>query len=330
MGVAYSGRVIHWPAINGGSAETLLAGIHQALTWAGWFGAAVEGGYEYVLYSPQGAGLRARCRITDTYRWAGYSGLVVQFMSFDSLRLGYPHPVLYHPGRFYEVTANKCQLFLATTGYSSDSPEGEGGGWGNFVCGGIPHLAELPDVCLEEPLPGQTVSEIWWSSGSDNNGLAAAAGYGFRVGWRNRWAWDGCYNGYRVGGYAAPEQSVLRIAPLAQPYPDYGIYPSYQQTQWAMGTPLYIEPFLVWGDTPDDYGRLRGQIWDAMWSTLDQPLDQEMQTYEPPQGWLTWRNWTHFKGDMSKGAPGSYYGSLFLLKKWELEPVAEIESNYAY
>jgi hypothetical protein len=320
---------VHWPGINGASAQTLLTGIHYALGLAGWFSNPVEGGYEYIIYSPQGAGLRARCRITDTYRWGGHSGLVVQFLSFNGTRVGFPHPILYKPGRFYEVTANKCQLFLATTGHSSDSPEGEGGAWGNFVCGGIPYLPQLPDMCLQEPMPEQEVFEAWWSSGSDNNG-AAANGYGFRVGWRNRWAWDGCWNGSLVSGYASPEQSVLRLGVLAQPYPDYGIYPSYQQTQWALGTPLYIEPFLIWGETREAPGRLRGQIWDAMWCTLDQPLDSEIQTFEPPLGWLTWRNWTHFKGNMSKGAAGSYYGSLYLLKKFDLEPDAPVESNYAY
>jgi hypothetical protein len=314
----------------GGNAQSLLAQIHRVLVWAGWFPTPVEAGYEYVIYSPQGAGLKARCRITDTYRQGGSSGLVVQFRSFDGQRVGYPHPIICEQGRWYEMTVGKSQLFLATTGYSSDSPEGTGGAWGNWVCGGIPYIAELPDLCLDEPIPGQTVFEAWWSSGSDNNLLAAAAGYGFRVGWRNRWAWDGCWNGSRIGGYAMPEQSVLRIAVLAQPYPDYGIYPSYQQTQWAMGTPLYLEPFLIWGDTEQDYGRLRGQIWDAMWCTLDRPLDQEMMTFEQGRGWVTWRNWTHYKGNMSMGAPGSYYGSLYLVKKVDLEPEELIESNYAY
>ncbi len=330
MGVAYSDvPPIFAPNIDGETAAALQAGIHAAMTAAGIDSESTEDGYLYELRSDQN--IACRVLIEDAGVVGGKGQLTVQFRSVDGERLGVEHPIIYDTDRIYEMQLSRTQLFLALTGYSSD--EAPNGKWGLAVCGGVPYIPDLPLLCLEEPVQEQEeITEAWWSSGSDNNVLAD--GYGFRVSWKNKWKWDGCWQGQRVGGYASPEPSILRLAVLARPLPDWAGL-SAQQTQYVNGDPLYIEPFVVWGETEGAIGRLRGQIWDAILATKDRPLEHEIVTeeFDPvtalKYGNFTWRNWMHYQGDMSHGAKGSYYSGLYLLKSITGQAGGG-ESNYAY
>lgn len=333
MGVAYSDiPPIHTVGIDGETAVALRAGIHAMMVAAGIDFEAVENGYLYELLSDQS--LRCRVLIKDAgLQVDGKSELTVQFQSVDGERLGVEHPLIYDTDRSYEITVSRAQLFIALTGYSSD--EASNGHWGQAVCGGVPFIPDLPLVCLDEGVQeSEEVTEAWWSSGSGDNELAAP--YGFRASWVNRWKWDGCWNGDLVGGYNQPEPSILRLAVLAHPLPDFGSgIPVAQQTIWVNGEPLYVDPFLIWGDAPGSIGRLRGQIWDAMLATADCPLDDEIETqeYAPitgiPYGDFHWRNWMQFQGGAEHGSPGSYYSALYLLTNiTDLQNAGE--SNYAY
>ncbi|MGH9629159.1 MAG: hypothetical protein ACRD7E_12620, partial [Bryobacteraceae bacterium] len=122
MGIAYSSAPIVVASIDGSTSASLRAGIHTALTDAGWVSSPLPGGYQYTLTSPQStvAGeLQAKCRIRDIGQtvYAGVAGFVpcitVQFLSYDELRLGREHLIAPLAGRTYEITAGVCQMFLA-------------------------------------------------------------------------------------------------------------------------------------------------------------------------------------------------------------------------
>lgn len=320
MGIAFSDAPIVFRGdINGGGSASLLAGIDEALNAVGWTSEAIAGGKKYSFTSKQG--LKAKCKIADIgYQSGSDRGITIQFLSEDESQEGYRHPLLYKTGRVYEVTAGRSQMFIAATGFSSDSPEGPGGAFGHAVCGGVPFVPN----CLDEEHKQQLVTDCWWSSGTENNFFGAQ---GFRVGWNTPFssAWDGCVNLVREGGVNLPLETVLRLGVVSHPYQDYLGLPANQKTQRIDGSPLFFEPMLIWGSP---IAKLRAQIWDALLGSKDAPLDDEITTqeFDPVTGQLygtfTWRNWMH---DKASGAPASYYSALYLLKG---SPI--VESNYAY
>lgn len=324
MAIAFSQAPIVAASIDGETSSALRAGIHSALTAAGWESEAVTDGYQYTLASPQSTGageLQAKCRVRDIGQTVLSTPCVtVQFLSYDEGRLGFEHPVAVLAGRTYELIAGACQMFLALPGYSSDPHESV---YAHAVCGGIPYVPKnLTGECALEGI-AQSVSEAWWSSGvSAHNALAFRSAWYHDEGGR----WSACYNGDLAGSETAAYQPENRLALKAVSHPDWdlGIFLSNQQTQWMDESPLYFDPLLTWGtgvDAANGLARIRGQIWDAMLGSKDAPLGHELTA-----GGFTWRNWMHYQGGMSAGAPGSYYSSLYLL-----EPaVVEGASNYAY
>jgi hypothetical protein len=326
MGIAFSDSRIVYRTFSATTAAGLIEAIHHALTDARWVGTAVGAGYRYVLESRQS--LRCQCKISDEgYRNLGERGITVRFMSYDQSQKGYEHPILYSLGRTYEIIAGRSQMFLAAVGAGSISPEGPGGQAAHFVCGGVPYVSLGGATCAGLPTTEGGPTDVWWSSGSGNSFFGPR---GFRIEWRNGSSWDGGWQGTRLGGFSVPEERVLRLSAVAHPLFDYGFMPSGQKTQWMDGKPLYLDPLLIWGEP---LGRVRGQIWDAMLGSKDMPLGHTLQTSEvDPEtgadaGVFTWRNWMHSEIDMTKGAPGTYYSSLYLLTQTDPVPV---RSNYAY
>jgi len=339
MPIAYSENYpTFWYGIDGSSAATLIAGIHKALLFTGWAYTAISGGWRYDIQSPQG--LTCRVLITDAGTPPGGKGRIhVQFQSSDGVRSGIKHGIIYAANRVYELTASQCQLALSMTGYSSDLfTDSDVASW---VIGGIPFCSEYSDLplCAEQNPDAEEVTEAWWASGS---GVSLPSGgeasisleNGFRNHWRNRWAWDGCFNGKKVWQQGPDDATSLRLATLAPADASYGYGTSLQQVRWFDGTGLYYEPLLIWSDRAGGRGRLMGQMWDAVRCSIDRPLEDQIQTEEvdpdAPAKYasLTWRNFAHYQGSMATGNKGTYWGSLYLLRY--VEPHGDLESNYVY
>jgi hypothetical protein len=326
MGIAFSGGPRIVAVIDGSSSAGLRAGLHDAVTEVGWAFDAVGGGYKYRMVSRQG--FAAKCLIRDIgFAYGGKSAITIQFLSDDEERLGCEHPLFFIAGRSYEIFACNCQMFVAAIGYSSDSPEGLGGQYGHFVCGGVPYTPQTGPPCQGEPGPEIPVTEAWWSSGA---GLSIFGPQGFRLDFRNLGAeWDGCWNGNRMGGTKWPLSNRLQLAAVAHSGADY-TWATMPQTEWVDGEPLYFDPLLIWG------GMVRGQVWNAMLGSKHAPLDDVVVTeeFDPESaesyGVISWRNWMHHKGDLS-GGKGTYYASLYLrLGTTPEDEIVPIRSNYAY
>jgi hypothetical protein len=334
MPIAYTEEFpVHHEAINGETASTLIAGIHDAVVQAGWFYTPISGGYEYTLISPQGLG--AKCRIVDSGTPPGQKGRIsIRFRSLDDVRTGINNAIIYDTNRFYEVTCDQCQLALSLTGVTSE--EAENGAHAHAFIGGIPFTSEYSNAICQAEQPEvapDDITEVWWSSGDGIQGDTEAS-YGFRSNWRNRFQWESNWNGAQLSGYANPEASMLRLWTIAQPAPDFAGQPSAQQTRWPNGEGIDYEPMLIFADEKAGRARVLGQIWNAFRRSIDQPSEQQVVTQEiDPDtaavlGSFTWRNFQHYQGSMATAAKGSYYGSLFLLT--HIEPASELDSNYVY
>lgn len=347
MAIAFSESTIVEGAVDGESISQFIDDLDVLLQTAGWVqSATVTGGYEYTLSSPQS--LECKCIVKDSgTTFLGHPYVTIQFLSLDGLRLGYAHEIFIQDGRLYQATVGICQLFLSLPGYSDDLVEaGIFDIGGHAVCGGVPYIP--PDEC-DDAEPELATTEAWWSSGT---GVGAAEC--FRWSWKNDTAWSGCRNGQVVKGtddvYTNFYNGLKLIRP-AQPYGDFGIFASGGETTKQFRSPpapsmtpkfpddyiFWFDPLLAWGTVSggeERVAKFRAQIWDAMISSLDRPLDYEYKSIErvddPVLGTrsvpMWWQCWSHYKGSMANGAPGTYYGSLFLLKPVELD----LESNYVY
>lgn len=319
--IAFSRTRNVYGTANGTTLDSLRAGIDAIVRAAGWTRSAVTGGYKYVFSSRQD--LSAACYIRDLGdTQTGTPLLRINFGSADGARMGRNHFLAVTDARtHYDVIANGVHVFIALRGVANVPPS-EGLTFGVLaasVCGGIPYVPIDPTPCGNEPV----VTEAWWSSG--------AAG-GFRFNWLHdeNNDWSACYNEdlYHAG---SGREARLRVLPTGTPNADFGLFPSNPQVQWMDGSPLYFDPLLAWGYPT---ARVRGQIYDCMLASKDVALDSPLYTYEqnPETGGaypeaFTWRSWSHYIGDMSYGAPGTYYGSLYVLTD---TPGAYLEGNYAY
>lgn len=338
MGVAYSDRdPVFSEFLPGDTKAALLAAIHELAVFQRWPYAAISGGYKYSLISPQG--LACKLKIWDGgYTANGEAGIYVQFISYDEARSGVAHPIVAAGTRIYEAVLGECQFFLGTVGSSSTKPDGSPN-WANSACGGVPYVPEASGYCFDEPVTFGPVTEAWWSSGSGNQTTAlwgAGGGYGFRQGWRNDYAWDGCWNESLQKAYldnGVDSGAALRLGVVTHPLRDFD---TGQQTRWLDGSALYYEPFLLWGDGKGLPCRVRGQIWDAVAGSIDAGLGVEVVSEESSQsgpkfGVFTWRNYMHYQGSMSGyGGKGSYYSSLYLLKGLEPTEGSPLISNAVY
>lgn len=318
MPVAYSGQPpVYASGLAGASPGALIASIDSVVRQAGWQATSVPGGYLYRIVSPQG--FVARCLVANLGKtYLGIPGVTVQFRSDDQTLKGVEHLLLTTPARdgIWEIYVNPCQIFIATQGFSSKSPEqGYPSALYNAVCGGIPYVPLLNTPCFDNPASPITVTDVWWSSGAYSH----AGEPSFRVATYNSVLWDGCWNGALMSGIK-DENRRLRLAVRGSSTADYGIFPSLPKVQWFDGQPLFFDPMLIWGDPQ---GIMRAQIWDAVLVSKDMPLENEISD----ENNAIWRNWTHYDGDMSRGGGFSYYGCLYLLKS---PPIAGGPSNYVY
>lgn len=326
MGIAFSQRKVIRTLIPGVNQEQFIEAMDSALPFASWERIeAVDDGFKYRLTSDQG--LIARCLIQPF----SSSQILVQFMSEDETQLGVEHLLQMSAGREFVLIAGHCQMFLGLPGYTDDQ---EGGEFGHSVAGGIPYIdpAEIGDAvegqCGLTTDDENLTTELWWSCGDSINAGVAGGQANFRYSLTcNRRVWSGCRNGVEAHSDSTVGDALV-IYPLRHPRGPQS--PSGQITAFIDGTPLWIDPLIGWGDR-DGITKCRGQLWDAMLSSIHQPLDDTFLSEEldvnSETGQASWINYTHYKGVMTNQEPHSYNGSLYLLSRVYQNGD---DSNYAY
>ena len=329
MSIAFSHGPLCYQLIDGSTSPDLRAGLDIALAAAGWARVrSVTNGYVYGSLSPQG--LPSKLLVQDQDRhYLGKGYINLQWMSGDEARAGYAHELIYASGRSYQAVANRCQLFVSLPGISDQkAPDG---GYAHTVAGGTLFIPDNPLAeCFAEGSE-EGAWEAWWSCGS---GLGPFDVFeNFRTGYRPQRRWSASFNGdlmvedqKDLPPYEPANR--LRLIPIGVPRPDWGILPSNSRSVLFDEEPLWLDPLVAWGTGAqrDGIARIRGQIWDAMLASCDRPLDSEVVTLEDGQE-MRWINFSHSTGDMQRGAPGTYYGSLHLLKSG---PGVAGLANYAY
>jgi hypothetical protein len=329
MGLAFSmSDIVRIDVIDGSTAASLMAGIHGALTAAGWLSSAMTGGNKYRIESPQG--LYARCQITDISD--GFTQVVrVRFTSDDEVRLGFAHELRCSAGREFQIWANICQMFISRPGLSDETGVTEG----DSCAGGIPWVAnppgvggmnERPDDC-EEGLPDAPDEDVWWSCGDRRLFV------GYASNWRNSYrcsqAWSACYKSDLTNHDIVDTSTVwavrnLRLAVVTPLYDVDATDNPIPMTWVSDGDPLYLDPILAWSLSakPLEPSRTRGQLWDAVILSKDYEIDSEREV-----DGQVYINYTH-SADLTRGR-GSFYCTLHLLKAAPAAP-EPVAANYAY
>ena len=328
MALAFSeSDIVRDVAIDGSTPSALLAGIHSALTAAGWLSSVITGGYKYRIQSPQGLYCRMKATTTGTR-------VEVQFTSDDELRSGLVHWLPTSTARVYQIWANICQVFISRPGISDD-------GNADCVAGGIPWVSnppggleqnERPDDCAVG-VPDDPEEDVWWSCGNRYMEFGSNR-LNFRNNYRCSVAWSACYKSDLLN-YAliqaqltpsGPQESHrgLRLLPVTEMVNVDQLNTDPAPMRWLDGDPLYLDPLLAWGvaASPGQAARVRGQLWDAVIVSMDHPVDSERDI-----DGRTWINYTH-STDTSRGR-GSFFCTLHLLKVRPESPPPVI-ANYAY
>lgn len=329
MAIAFSELPIFHAMVGAGTSTALRDGLHDVFLAAGYEHiSTLADGRVYRLTSRQ----TLQCRVIVRDQGGSSSGvpyITIQLASADGTRTGYEHELMYGDARQYRVIAGHCQFFISLPGSAEDLYNAQ---LGHNVCGGIPFVP--PDECEDAP-PEAATTEAWWSSGA---GLDTTECVSLRWALYGKRSWSACHNGdVIVGTTSQAVENLLYLVPMAQPDGDAFFRPSNQRTVWADQdvTSLWFDPLVAWGTgsgPTTGVARVRGQVWDAMLSSIDWALDHEHETMEQNAAGSTigpfqWIVYSHYKGSMAQGSPGTFYASLHLLKG---SPAVGAESNYAY
>jgi len=308
--------------------ETFVGEVAAVLASVGWeVIGAVGSGLKLEATSPQG--LKARCTLTYANNGIGRPVAKLTMMSADESVIATPCHVLMFADQSYRVWANQCQMFVSLPGYADNIYDSSYDT--NFACG-IPHVfaTELGAEVVEGECGIMdnaeiVTEELWWTCGG--GGVSGTAPATFR--WSltcDRSTGKASWNHTLLGGFG--NAHTLRIFPTRHGAVASG-RPSRDYTRWADGEPIFLDPYVGWGDSAGNPAKFRGQLYDAFLASFDQPLDDIRTTEEPAAGGGTmavqWRNYTHSQADMTYSERGSYNGSLYLRR-----PGGEVICNYAY
>jgi hypothetical protein len=296
------------------------------LLQAGWEQiGTVDPGYKFEITSRQD--LKARLRVWPdeeyTNRWH------IEVSDAGETAFSPEITLMIAPDRSYRVIAGHCQVFLSLP--TVTSLEVHEDCWGHNFAFGVPYVSEgeLGTAFIEGECgvvrSEDTTNNIWWLSASESNPifgdlrtLRGSLTCDHHASQANR-------NG-EVLGSGFSDAEPLRILPLRHPMAVfYG--PSQEITRWSNGDPLLLDPYLAWGT---DWPRYRAQIYDAILASYHHELETTITTTEPTIDEEStvecqWICYSSTAGDLSIGEPGTYNGSLFLLRG---DPPQR--SNYAY
>ena len=327
MAIAFSGRPVIERFIRADdTAEEFVNAFALVLDQAGWAPlATVDPGYKYEITSKQD--LKARFRVWAdeefTNRWH------IQVSDESELAMSPEITLMIATDRVYRVIAGHCQAFLSLPTVTSN--EAHEGVYGHNFAFGIPYVSE--GELSTAVIPGEcgvvrnedVTANIWWLSAPESNplfsdvrtlrGSLTCEGFG----------WRACRNGTIAGGNFMDPLCVL---PLRHPM---GVYygPSQEITRWSNGDPLLLDPYVAWGDSTNRT-RYRAQIYDAILASYHYEIESTITTTEPTLDEestveVEWISYSYTAGDLSIGEPGTYNGTLFLMRGDPPE-----RSNYAY
>jgi len=298
-------------SLPGDDASDCVDALMDALVAIGWtYVSSVTGGHKLEATSKQD--LQARLTVATD----GSTKVKLTMMSADETAVGQTFRLKIAASQTYKVIANECQAFIWLPGYSD---EDFAGNWDHNWAAGIPYvmqtevnLAPIAGECGVIDNDAVMTEDCWWSCGG--GGASTTAGATFR--WTlttGRFTGSASWNYNVTAGFGSAH--TPRIFPTRHAQVG-GIGASHDPTRWADGDPLYLDPYIGWGDTVGGHARFRGQLYDAFLASCDQPLEDEVQTDEPKIGGgdapVNWINYTHaaLTGPLNEG--GSYNGSLYL------------------
>lgn len=172
----------------------------------------------------------------------------------------------------YRIHFNPCQFFFWRRGII-------GSEWGSTLAGGIPWIP-LDTVTCQGEVPAEPVTEAWWivgdSSGEANPRVALMGGGPTRNAEPPNFA-QCCWNGSMC--HADEDQpgnwQILAIKSL-QHWKTLPVGYVVSKSIWHDGTSLQFEPLVAWGLTHAHAPRVRGQIWDAWLTSVQQEVETEV------------------------------------------------------
>ncbi len=261
MSIALATPLAYSPSGIGASTNSLLrSNLHTFLSpLMSW--ATITNGYAYTLSSPQG--LTAKLKVWDDSLAGDPDAVAFQMTSADGVRVGFLHHVRAASSRSFSAHACPCQLLLWVPGIGRSAPLGSA-----FQCG-IPFVYNLSpaSACIGPVGPG-SADEAWWSCSDWQNAFSDTRS--FRWSFEAGGSWDACYNAQLMLS-SAPYQELARLRlvtqSLATPIPAfYGAPRTLLRGSNGPGGngALYLDPGIMWGDTPTSPSTVKGQLWNAI------------------------------------------------------------------
>lgn len=266
MSIARAFPIVYSPSGVGASTNAAFrASLHTLLSPLMAF-TTITNGFSYTLSSPQG--LAAKLNIWDSALGGDPDAVAFQLTSFDGTRVGFLHQVRAALGRTFSAHACPCQLLLWIPTVGRDLPLGTA-----FQCG-IPFVPNLsPASACVAPIGPGSAEECWWSC-SD----WADDSRNFRWSFESGGAWSVCYNAHLMLS-SLPFQELARLRlvtqALATPIPTSLGAPRtlLRLSNGVPNGPLYLDPMIMWGDTPTSPSTVKGQLFNCVLPSADRALD---------------------------------------------------------
>lgn len=318
-------------SLPGDDASDFVDALKDALVAIGWaYVSTVTGGHKLEATSRQD--LQARLTLVGT-TFSGNPVAAMTMMSQDETAVGATFRLRMAADQTYKLLANECQAFVWLPSYSDDDFAGN---WDhNWACG-IPYVMQTEVNTV--PIAGECgvidndavlTEDCWWSCGGGGTSTSAPTTFRWTL-TTHKFTSSASWNYNIAAGFG--NAHVPRIFPTRHGMTTIGA--SHDKTQWVNGDPLYLDPYIGWGDALGNHARLRGQLYDAFLASCDQPLEDEVQTMEPQFGGgddvpVNWINYTHSKLVGTTGEQGSYNGSLYL-RRGPVVLTGGAKRNYLY
>jgi len=327
MGIAFTKEPIVRATATGSTRAALILSIAEILQDAGWSAEELSNGWRMMATSPQG--FQAKIWLQDlgeTMLSIYGPAISIRMSCADNDHASATQKLVAGVDRSYDVLAGVCQVFISLPEVSSEAaPDGF---WGHHFAGGIPWLPEDAEgPCLNRL--STDVSSAWWLSGSGPRSFRNAHTHG-NWNWAGYWSTDGLHT-TGSGGHLQARVIALENHP-------YSAYPALPAVVYGDGEPLYLDPLIAWGQPGHgEPPKIRGQIWDAVWSTkplnlgetfLLEEVDEE--TDEPFSVEFECWSYSHEIELETIKIPATWLGCLCLATGETVGGIEAEEVNYAY
>ncbi len=267
MSIALATPLAYSPSGIGASTNSLLrSNLHTFLSpLMAW--STITNGYSYTLSSPQG--LTAKLKVWDDSLAGDPDAVAFQMTSTDGSRVGFLHHVRAASSRSFSAHACPCQLLLWVPGL------GRGAALGSAFQCGIPFVYNRTpaSACIGPVGPGGA-DEVWWSCSDWQNAFSDTRS--FRWSFEAGGSWDACYNAHLMVS-SSPYQELARLRlvtqALATPIPTSLGAP--RTLLRGSNGPLYLDPGIMWGDTPTSPSTVKGQLFNSVLPSATRVSDIE-------------------------------------------------------